>query len=62
MYPIIGKSLGRFHHSVALKMAGIRPIRDTTGRWVYSPPYAAIMLVGLEEVDTYVLRHQNIVT
>ena len=40
-------------------MAGIQTIQDTAGRGFYPPLYAAMTEVGLEEVDTYVLRRKN---
>ena len=59
MYPRIGKTLGGFHHKVDRWLAGMQPSRDTEGRWVYPPLEELMMTVGLEEVETYVLHHQN---
>ena len=59
MLPSIGKTLGRLHHRVDHKLAGIRTKQDITGRWLYPPLDVAITEVGLEEVETYVLCLQN---
>ena len=37
----------------------IQGMRDMTVRWVYPPLDEAMMTVGLEEVETYVLRFNN---
>ena len=60
MSPKIGKTLGRFHHRMPLQMAGMRPRRDMMGRWVYPLLDAAMTALCLEEVETYIIRHQNI--
>ena len=61
MCPRIGRTLGGFHHRVALPLANIHPRRVMTGRWVYPLLDEAITAVGMEEVEKYVLRHQNTV-
>ena len=55
MPPGIGRTLGRFHHRVALQMANIQPMRDMTGRWIYPLLDKEMTEVGLEEVEMYVL-------
>ena len=57
----IGMPVGRFHYSVALRLAKMQPRRDMTGRWVYPPLDEDMMSVGMEEEETYVLRRQNTV-
>ena len=52
MSPMIGKTLGGFHHRVACWMAGIWTRRDTMDRWVYPPLGTEMTAVILEEVDT----------
>ena len=54
-------TLGGFHHRVALRLANIKPRRDMMGRWVYLPMEEEMKSVGLDEVETYVLRRQNTV-
>ena len=56
MSPQTGKTLGRFHHRVARLLEKIKPKRDSTGMWIYSLLDADIKAVGLEGVQTYVLR------
>ena len=59
MSPSIGMTLGGFHHKVARRLAGMRPMLDTMARWVYPPLDVVMMTVGLEEVVAYVLLRQN---
>ena len=59
MYPRIGRTLSGFHHRVALRMANMNPRRDMMFRWVYPTLYEAMAAVGVEEVETYVLRRHN---
>ena len=59
VYPRIRKTLGRFHHRVALRMILMRLRQDSKVRWFYPPLEAAMTEVGLREVETYVLRRQN---
>ena len=61
MSPQIGKTLGGFHHRVALGLKKMQPNRNGLSRWIYPPLDTAMKEVGLEEVETYVLRHQNTV-
>ena len=56
----IGRTLGSFHHRVSYQMAVIWPRREMMVRWFKSPMDAIIIIVGLEGVDTYVLRLHNI--
>ena len=60
MTPRIQRTLGSFHHRVSYQMAVIWPRREMMVRWFKSPMDAIIIIVGLEGVDTYVLRLHNI--
>ena len=62
MTPWIGRTLGGFHHRVDLRLEGMQFKRDTEVRWEYRPLELAMASVGLDEVDTYVLRHQNTIS
>ena len=42
-------------------MEKIQPNRDVTYRFIFLPLDAAMKAVGLEEMETYVLRRQNTV-
>ena len=55
--PRIGKTLGGLHHRVALWLALMRPRWYMTGRWVYAPLEAVIMVGGMDKVETFVLCH-----
>ena len=57
--PRIGRTLGGFHHMVDLRLTGMRQRRYKAGRWVYPLLDAAIIAVGLEEVEMYVLCRNN---
>ena len=66
MFPHIVRTLGRFHHRVAHRLTGCQPQRILNGVWLY-PPLAEAMAeamegAGLQEVETYIACHQNIVT
>ena len=52
MYPKIGRTLGGFHHRVALCLEKMQLRRYMTGRWVYPPLYGAMAAVGRKEVET----------
>ena len=52
MFPRIGRTLGVFHHSVALKMENMQLKRYMAGRWIYLPLDVEIKAVVLEEVET----------
>ena len=56
----IGRVLGRFQHRVACKITGQKHWRGRDGRWVYPPLAEDMDEVGLQEVDTYFSRSQNI--
>ena len=58
---MVGKTLDRFHHRVALQLVGFHPRQDISDRWIYPHLYASMTEVGLEEVEIYVLRCQNTV-
>ena len=50
--PRIGRTIGRFHYRVDLRLAGIQPMRDMSGRREYLPMDAEMVEVGLDEVET----------
>ena len=62
MTPHIGKALGGFHHRMAFRMTGQKLQRGVDGRWVYPPLEEAMEEEGLQEVETFLLHHQNTVT
>ena len=59
MTPRIGRDLGGFHHRVARRLTGRKPQRGVDWRWRYTPLVEAMEEAGLQEVDTYLSRHQN---
>ena len=61
MTPKLGMTLGGFHHWVACRLVIMQTRQDITSRLVYPPMYASMTSVRLEELETYVLRHQNII-
>ena len=62
MKTCIGRILGGFHHRVARRLTGRQPWRVRVGRWVYPLLTEAMYKVELQEVETYISRHQNIVS
>ena len=62
MYPRIRRTLGGFHHRVDHWMGKMQPNRTREVRRIYPPLGEAMKTVGLKEVETYVLRHQNTVS
>ena len=61
MSPRIGSTLGSFRHRLDRILTGRKPQRRLYGRWVYPPLAEAMAEAGLQEVETYVSRRQNIV-
>ena len=59
MYPQIGKTLGRFHHQMDRILMEQQPTRRLDGTWDYPPLAEAMPEAGIQEVETYVARHQN---
>ena len=59
MTPRIRRSLGGLHNRVYHFIAEMKPRRDTTGRQEYPTLEAEMVELGLKEVYTYVLCHQN---
>ena len=53
--------LGGFHHRVACRLTGRQPWKGRDGGWVYPPTEDAMAEAGLQELETYVSRHQNTV-
>ena len=61
MYPLIGRMMGGFHQRVVCRLTGQQPRRRKYGMWVYPPLMEAMVEVGLQEMDTYNTRCQNMV-
>ena len=57
--PWIVRTLGGFHHRATCRLETMQPKIYVTVRWIYILLYAAMEAVGLEDVETYILRHQN---
>ena len=57
--PHIGRVWGGLRHRVTLRMTGRQPWKGRDGIWVYPPLEDPMVEVGLQEVDRYVSRHQN---
>ena len=55
------RTLGLFHHRVALCLAGIQLKQNTLRRCKYLHLVASMAASGLEEMETYVLHVQNII-
>ena len=51
--PWLENSLKVSHNQAVRQMAGMVPIRQQVGTWVYKPIDAALAVVGLEEVRVY---------
>ena len=62
MSPRIGSNLGKFYHSVSLRLTNIQHRRDTTVGWDVLPLDEEMTVIGLEEVDNYVLPRHNTLT
>ena len=56
---ITKRVLGRFHHRVARRLTGRQPWRGRGGVWIKPPLEDVMAEAGLQEVETYVYRHQN---
>ena len=59
--PRLEKVLEGFHHRALQRMAGMGPIRQQDGTWVYLPIGAALATLGLDEIGVYIARRQNTV-
>ena len=59
--PRIGRVWVGFYHRVACRLVGGQPQRGRESVWVYPPLESAMAEAGLQEVETYVSRRQNIV-
>ena len=62
MSPQIGRTLGGFCRRVDRRMENIQSRRTGAGTCIYPPLDVEMKAVGMEEVETYVLRLQNTVT
>ena len=60
--PRIKRVLGRFHHSVYLRLTGRQPWKGREVGWFYPPLEYVMVEAGLTEVETYISRLQNTVT
>ena len=60
--PRIRRPLGGFRHRVARRLKKMQPKRTGVGRWIYLQMDMAMKSVGIEEVETYVLRLQNTIS
>ena len=60
--PWIGHTLGRFQHRVDLHLAVIHTKRYMVGRWKYMPLDAVMVVLVIEEVDSYFLSHHNTIS
>ena len=61
MKPRISRFLGGFHHSVSHRLTGQQPWRGREGGWVYPILEEAMAEARVQEVETYVYRHQKTV-
>ena len=59
--PRMQRVLGGFPHRAAHRLTVRQPRKWRDGSWVYSPLKDAMVEEGLQEVETYVSRHQNTV-
>ena len=57
--PHMQRVLCRFQHKVSHRLTGQQPRKGRDGGWVYLPLEEAMAEAGLQEVDTYISRHQN---
>ena len=62
MTPRIRRVLGGFHHRVANRLTGRQNWRERDNIWIYLPLKEAMAEALLQELETYVSCHQNIVT
>ena len=53
--------LGGFHHRVDLRLTGQQPWKGWDGVWFYPKMEYAILEAELQELETYIYRHQNTV-
>ena len=51
--------LGGFHHRVARRLTEQQPWKGQDRVWFYPPIEDAMLEVGLQDLETYVFRHQN---
>ena len=58
----IRQTLVGFHYRVERHLEGMQNKRDMVGLWECLPLDEVIEAVGIEEVDTYILRRQNPIT
>ena len=61
MTPRLEKALKGFHHWAVWRMAGMIPKHQWGGSWMYPPIGAAMEKVGLDDIEVYIARFQNMV-
>ena len=59
--PHMKKTLGGFHHQVAIQVTGQLPQRQSNRSWNYQPLADAMRVKVLEELETYISIRQNTV-
>ena len=59
--PRIRRVLGGFHHQVARQIAGKQLWRLANRSWDHPPMEEAMRVTRLEDMGTYISRHQNTV-
>ena len=59
--PRIGRVLGGFHHRVAHRLTGSQLLLGRDGVWVNLSLEGAMAKAGMQEVETDVYRHQDVV-
>ena len=52
--PRLEKDLEGFHYRAGRQMAGMGPKHKQDVMWAYQPIGAALVMVGLEEIDVYI--------
>ena len=57
--PWLEKPLKGFHPWAVRQMAGMLPIIQRDGTWVYTPIGEALKMMGIDEIGVYITRHQN---
>ena len=55
----VRRTLGRFHHRMALWLEKMYPNQTGSSRWIYMTLDEANKSVGMEEVEMYVLCLEN---
>ena len=61
MTPRIGRTISRFHHRVSCCLSRMHLTRNMAGWWEYLYLGESIAVVGIDELNEYILRRQNTV-